>query len=611
MRYRVGPGGTPTEVGAVVVVPRVLQTGGSGGFFGWQVPQYAPVAFVASAVAVAFAVVMWRSKRGPGTRALVALALGAAWWSALYGLELTSTTLPAKLLFGRLAYLGIVVVPVAWAAFAVAYTGRGDRLTPKSVGLLAAPAVLAAVLPWTSGSSTLFWASTSLTATDSGVLLAIEYGPAFWLWSAYAYSLLTAGTVLLLWSVPTDPRLFRSQTVLLVVGVAAPWLANLAYLGRLFGPGTLDLTPLGFVVSALALGSGLQRYQLLDVHPAVGVFARERLVERMADPVVVLTGEGRVVDLNRSARSVLDVTPDEAVGASLETVAPALAAVVERADGDDTTFQTGTPPRHYEVRASPIDDDHRGPVGRLVTLRDVTEQTRRERQLAVLERVLRHDLRNDIAAIRAGSTILLDDPGNERFATLVAKKAVEMGDLIETIHEVEQTLEAGGPTVSTVDIVSVVDERVEAARHAFPEATVETDHPAAGWVETTTLVSSVIDNLVENAVEHNDTDEPHVQVTVDRVTEGEHAAFEVRVADNGPGIPTHDRRALVSGDEASLENASGLGLWLVNWLVTESGGEVSYERNEPRGSVVVLRFPAMETAGDTERRVTLQRQARR
>jgi PAS domain S-box-containing protein len=596
------------------VVPRALQTGSpgaSGEFFVWQATPYALVAFVASVVAVAFAVAMWRSKRGPGTGALVALALGAAWWSALYGLELASATLPAKLLFGRLAYLGIVVVPVAWAAFAVAYTGHGDRLTPRRGALLAAPAVLAAVLPWTSGSNDLFWAGTSLTATEPGVLLAVEYGPAFWLWSAYAYSLLTIGTVLLLWSVPTDTRLFRRQTLHLVVGVAAPWLANLVYLGRLFGPGTLDFTPLGFVVSALALGSGLQRYRLLDVHPAVGVFARERVVERMADPVVVLTDEGRVVDLNRSAQSVLDTTPDDIVGEPLETMAPELAVAAERTDGEDTTFQTGTPPRHYEVRVSPINGNRRGPVGRLVTLRDVTERTRRERQLAVLDRVLRHDLQNDIAAIRAGTTILADDPGNERFVTLVSRKAVEMSELIQTVREVEEALEAGGPTVSAVDIVSVVDERVEAARQAYPAATVEADHPAAGWVETTTLVSSVIDNLVENAVEHNDTDAPHVRVTVDRATEGEHAALEVRVADDGPGIPAHDRRALVSGGETSLEEASGLGLWLVNWLVTGSGGEVSYERNEPRGSVVVLRLPAIEAASDTDRRATLQRQARR
>jgi signal transduction histidine kinase len=602
MSSRVGLGRLPAEIVATRSPPfGALQTEGTGvdgGSIVWQATPYAPVAFAAALVAVVFAVTMWRSRRGPGTTPLVALALGAAWWSLLYGLELASTTLAAKLLFGRLSYLGIVVVPVAWIAFAVAYTGRGYRLTPTTVGVLSAPAVLAAALPWTSGSTDLFWATTSLVTGGSGVLLALEYGPAFWLWSAYAYSLLAGGTVLLLWSVPLDTRLFRAQTLLLVVGVAAPWLANVTYLFRLLGPETLDLTPLGFVVSALALGSGLKRYELLDVHPAVRAFAREALVERMDEPVVVLTAEGKVVDLNRSARAVLGIPPTDGVGDPLAESAPDLAADIEL-DDDDADFTTGSPPRHYEVRASPIQGEPGGTVGRLVTLRDVTERRRRERQLAVLNRVLRHDLRNDIAAIRTGAKILTDDPGNEQFVSIVARKAAEMSDLIETIGEVEDSLEAGGPTVTELDLVQVIDDRVEVARHAYPDATVDTDHPASARVETTSLVSSVLDNLIENAVEHNDADEPHVRVSVTRVRADEQPYVEVRVADDGPEIPAHDRQALVRGDEASLERASGLGLWLVNWLVTESGGEVDYEPNEPRGNVVVLRFPTATPDGDT------------
>ncbi|MDX1746566.1 MAG: ATP-binding protein [Halobacteriales archaeon] len=73
--------------------------------------------------------------------------------------------------------------------------------------------------------------------------------------------------------------------------------------------------------------------------------------------------------------------------------------------------------------------------------------------------------------------------------------------------------------------------------------------------------------------------------------------MEVRVADDGPGIPEPDRKVLV-GTDTGLENASGLGLWLVNWIVSESGGEVHYEPNEPRGSVVVIRLPPVEPEAD-------------
>lgn len=62
-------------------------------------------------------------------------------------------------------------------------------------------------------------------------------------------------------AVPSQARLFRVQTALLLVAVAAPWFANATYLLRI-SPGALDFTLIAFVVSALALGGGLQRYRL-------------------------------------------------------------------------------------------------------------------------------------------------------------------------------------------------------------------------------------------------------------------------------------------------------------------------------------------------------------
>jgi PAS domain S-box-containing protein len=553
--------------------------------------------FAAAVVAVAFAAAMWRSQRGPGTAALTTLALGAAWWSLLYGLELSSATLAGTLLFARLSYLGIVVVPVSWFVFALAYTGHRRRLHPSTVGALSFPAVLAAALPWTSGSSDLFWASTSLVSGGPGTVLAVEYGPAFWLWSVYSYALVAAGTVLVLRSVPSGARLFRAQRVLLVVGVAAPWLANLAYLLRV-GPVVLDITPLGFVVSALVLGAGLRRYRLLDVHPAARVVARDELVDRMSESVIVLNGEGRIVDVNRSARAVLGVGTDDVVGVPLGTVAPDLAAVVEGTDAEDGEFTTDDPSWHFEARVSPL-RGHGGAVGRLVVLRDVTGRRRHERHIAVLNRVLRHDLNNDIAVVQGYSELLAEDPGNEAYVEVIAERAAEMADLLETVRTVELGLESGFPPLSPVDIVRVVEERVEVARRAHPGATFETGLPTSERVCAVELVHSAVDNLVENAVEHSDRDTPHVSVSVDRVVECGRPYVTVRVADDGPGIPEPDRRVLVGDEGAGLEDASGLGLWLVNWIVSESGGDVVCEPNEPRGTVVVLRLPPADPGDAT------------
>ena len=553
------------------------------------------IVVVAAVLAVGVAAAVWRRRDRPGSASLAVLALGAGWWSLCYALELSSPALSGTLYFGRLAYVGIVVVPLAWFTFALAYTGHDAALGRWRLVALATPCAAMVVLAWTTLSTGLVWTSYELVpaAGLSHGVLSVAYGPAFWLWTAYAYALTGAATLLLLASV-AKARLFRRQTAVLLVGVAAPWTGNLAFVTDV---SPLDLTPVGFVVSAIVLGGGLYRYRLLDVHPVTGGIARAELVERLPEAVVALDGRGRVVDLNPSAESVFGVAADDAVGVSLERVAPSLASLLDDADDtgdtDDSVadYVVSDPRRYYEVRVSPLQNDRA--TGRLVTLRDVTGRRRREREIAVLNRILRHDLRNDVAVIENYAALLERDPGNESYVSGIANRAAEMRGLVETVRGVERHLDTNEPTLSTLDVARVVRERAEALRRAYPVATVETDLPPAAWVRALDLVGSAVDNLVENAVEHNDSASPRVWVSVEQVAEGGERYVDVTVADDGPRIPEGDRDVLV-GRESSLDEAGGLGLWLVHWIVTESGGRVTYEPNEPRGNVVIVRFRTPE-----------------
>ncbi|MFB6132899.1 MAG: sensor histidine kinase [Halanaeroarchaeum sp.] len=98
---------------------------------------------------------------------------------------------------------------------------------------------------------------------------------------------------------------------------------------------------------------------------------------------------------------------------------------------------------------------------------------------------------------------------------------------------------------------------------------------------------TAIAELLDNAVEHNDRPHPSVDVGMD-VTDD---SVAVMVADDGPGIPEHERAVLREGEETPLVHGSGLGLWLVYWIVTMNGGRLEIEDNEPRGTVVRLVLP--------------------
>ena len=106
------------------------------------------------------------------------------------------------------------------------------------------------------------------------------------------------------------------------------------------------------------------------------------------------------------------------------------------------------------------------------------------------------------------------------------------------------------------------------------------------------MIDFAVANVVENAVEHNDSANPRITIETRPVTENGTEYTELRVADNGPGIPDSETAVLERGYETDLEHMSGLGLWTVHWILSNLEGKIRFEANEPRGSVVVLQLQA-------------------
>ncbi|SEV90104.1 sensor histidine kinase [Halobacterium jilantaiense] len=221
--------------------------------------------------------------------------------------------------------------------------------------------------------------------------------------------------------------------------------------------------------------------------------------------------------------------------------------------------------------------------------RSVDESRERARQLQVLDRVLRHTLRNELNVVRGRAELLADadDPGVAGHAAHIVERC---DDLLETaekervINQVLDTDTSAGP----VDIPHAVERAVETARDDYPDAAIALDAPDHARAVTVPQFGVAVRELVENGIRH--ADRGPAQVAVD-VTADEDVV-RVRVTDHGPGIPEMERRVL-SGEDAidELHHSQGLGLWLVHWTVAHSGGDLSFADNDPRGSVVTITLP--------------------
>jgi signal transduction histidine kinase len=221
--------------------------------------------------------------------------------------------------------------------------------------------------------------------------------------------------------------------------------------------------------------------------------------------------------------------------------------------------------------------------------RMASERRKAERlgqRLTVLNRVLRHDIRNDVNVIHGNADRILDGAGADEPARTIKRKAMRLNRLSESAREVESLLSHGECPTEPVDITSLLKEERRGMTR-YGDVDIETSIPDGVWVSASPKIETAIGHLVENAVEHNDSASPRIRI--EAAVEESHV--ELRVIDNGPGLPEEEIRVLERGHETEIEHASGVGLWLANWIVTESGGEITFERDESRGSVVTVRLP--------------------
>jgi len=121
------------------------------------------------------------------------------------------------------------------------------------------------------------------------------------------------------------------------------------------------------------------------------------------------------------------------------------------------------------------------------------------------------------------------------------------------------------------DLTAVVEEAVAAAREEFPAATFELHPSPSQRVVAHPRLAIAVEELLGNAVVHQADRDPNVTVSFDR--EGDEAV--VRITDDGPGIPEIERAVLEDGVEDALTHSRGIGLWVVRFIVTASGGSLS------------------------------------
>jgi two-component system OmpR family sensor kinase len=228
---------------------------------------------------------------------------------------------------------------------------------------------------------------------------------------------------------------------------------------------------------------------------------------------------------------------------------------------------------------------------------DPAERLKRQRDdLRLLNQVMRHDIRNDLQLVGAYAELLdghVDEEG-EKYLDVIKRNTQSAVSLTTTVRDLAEVMLRDDAEPNSVSLDRVLSQQIEEVRSAYSEAvfTIDGSFPETAVVADE-MLSSVFRNLLRNAVQHNDETPP--KVTVSATSTETDGAVEVRVADNGPGIPEDQRDDIFGKGEKGLDSpGAGIGLYLVRSLVEIYGGDVWIEDNEPKGAVFVVRLRLAE-----------------
>lgn len=564
---------------------------------------FVTLAPLAATLMLVVGLVAWRRRGAPGGWALVAFSVAEIGWLVCDTLSTLASTHEMTL---RLAQATLFFAPqlgVAWLAFVLSYTERFTRRSRLAVGALFVWCLVFGGLAVTNDAHRLVWSAWE-TVPDGSFLIALyTQGALGWLQTGVMWIAMVVSLGLVAWMYAGADARSRNLSRWIVTGALVPLGFNIVYLLGI-GPVAKDFTPIIMAVSSAAFALGLVRYQLLDLRP----IARATLVDDLREGMMVLDGDGRVVDANPALLEALGASV-AVLGQPLGETAPALAYAITAAPEDTFAYSTDEATRYFDLRVSPLNDRLGYASGSLVLFYDVT--SRREERMALQQanmdlyhanielqarndeldafsHTVAHDLKNSIQGVMGWAEILRDEgpeltaDTHHEIASDVVDTARKMGTVVHELlilAGVRKSAIEPGP----VEMGAVVAEALDRLRGvhvlALDPATLPSHWPTAlghaPWVEEIWV------NYLSNAAKYGGAT---VTLGAEVMASGD-ARFWVH--DDGPGLAPEDKERLFvpfSRVSALSVEGHGLGLSIVRRITERLGGTCGVESGLGEGT---------------------------
>lgn len=474
-------------------------------------------------------------------------------------------------------------------AFGLDYTGRGDLIRTPLFGIVGGVPLVTAGLAATNPLHHLVWTGFQFEPVFG--LATITYTIQPWGVFAMLFSIGTAavGSLLLIGAILSYGPLYRREATAVILSTAPPSVGVFIWLFDLGPLPQLHLTAPLMVIHVALDAYAFVGTHMFETNPATQRMAERTGLDSLSDPVFILDVEQQIVRVNGRAADVfpsatatkLPLALDSVLGIGLET----LRDTGELTVGSD---QGGT----FAVSYTELTDPSDAPVGSMLVLYDVTADRQREQQLAVLNRVMRHNLRNETTVISGFAEHLaaeVDDPTLAAYAENIegaSDRLLSIGDNVQTFESVQDRDRQPTSLAVATALEDVTETCTET--HDNAQITSSVTPPEMELHTDPVLLSVVLTELVENAIAHANADEPTAEIRVSKPPESDgDTVFEIR--DSNDPIPEQETKTLLAGDETALQHGQGIGLWITFWCLQKLRGSIDFEYDD--GNVVTVTLP--------------------
>lgn len=351
---------------------------------------------------------------------------------------------------------------------------------------------------------------------------------------------------------------------------------------------------------------------LLHSHHEIG--ERNRLVELLLENIdagiISLSQQGGVTALNRTAKRLLQprleawhgrhhsVVFDREIAGLIDHMLDALRGGSQRQLTQNLTLTMARKPVVVEVTFMALENKDGKSEGTVVMLKDVSAMQRNQRALAWREvaRRVAHEIKNPLTPIQLSAQRIrrryLDkvDGDSEVLDQCTREIINQVSSLKKMVNEFNQFAKLPESKPVPDDINRVIKDVSSFYENGLPENVklkLELAKSLPDFPLDREQMKRVFTNLIDNAaaaVNGGGT------ITIRTVHDKHTNSVHIDVMDDGAGVPAEIRPRMFEPYETTKEGGTGLGLTIVNQIVSDHNGYIRYSDRKPKGTTFSMEF---------------------